>query len=100
MKHEFPILRNMFSSYLNEDLYFEFNSPDKAILVAAEHLEEVGRKAALIELNKILELSLEEKDLRVLILNGLGSCYFYPIEWESGAVWLRHLAFLLKAEDE
>lgn len=44
----------------------------------------------------LLNAKLDEEQLKNIVFNGLGCCYFYPAEWGGGAVWLRHVSSLLK----
>lgn len=96
MNNEFPVIKNMFSAYLNQDFDLEFGGADEAILTFSNHADDIGRESALAELDVLLSVGLDEEQLRSIIFDGLGCCYFYPSEWSDGAAWLRHVSSLLK----
>lgn len=96
MNNEFPVIKNMFSAYLNQDFDLLFGSADEAIFTFFSHADNVGKECALAELDVLLSASLDEEQLRTIIFDGLGCCYFYPAEWSDGAAWLRHVSSLLK----
>lgn len=96
MNNEFPVIKNMFSAYLNQDFDLEFGSADEAIFIFSSHADDISKKRALAELDVLLTVGLDEKQLRSIIFDGLGCCYFYPAEWSDGAAWLRHVSSLLK----
>ena len=96
MNNEFPVIKNMFSAYLNQDFDLEFGSADEAIFAFYSHEDDVGKERVLAELNGLLSFGLDEEQLRSFIFDGLGCSYFYPAEWSDGAAWLRHVSSLLK----
>lgn len=100
MNNEFPLLKNMFSAYLNQDFDLEFGSADEAIFAFSYHANNFDKERALGELNVLLNANIDEEQLKNLIFNGLGCCYFYPAEWGDGAAWLRHVSSLLKKQVE
>lgn len=96
MNGNFPVIKNMFSAYLGQDFDLDFGSADEAIFAFSSHADHVDKKRALAELDALLSANLDEEQLKEMIFNGLGCCYFYPAEWGGGAVWLRHVSSLLK----
>jgi hypothetical protein len=96
MNNEFSVIKNMFSAYLNQDFDLEFGSADEAILTFSAHAENIDKERALAEIGLLLNASLDEGQLKCIIFDKLGCCYFYPAEWSDGAAWLRHVGSLLK----
>jgi hypothetical protein len=85
----------MFSAYLNQDFDLLFGAPDDAIRAFVQHSTEDEVTRAIHDVRTILSMKLSEGDLRNLILQDMGSCYYYPAEWESGERWLRHVLHVL-----
>lgn len=96
MNSNFPVIKNMFSAYLNQDFDLDFGSADEAIFAFSSHAERIDKERALAELDVLLSANLDEEQLKNIIFDGLGCCYFYPAEWDGGAVWLSHVSSLLK----
>ncbi|ALM83113.1 hypothetical protein ASB57_09240 [Bordetella sp. N] len=48
------------------------------------------------DVERILLMRLSEDDLQRFILQELGSYYYFPNEWVSGEVWLRHVLDILR----
>ncbi|MDR6956184.1 hypothetical protein J2W43_000147 [Pseudomonas brassicacearum] len=96
MNSEFPVIKNMFSAYLSQDFDLEFGSADEAIFAFSSHADHIDKERALAELDVLLNADLDEEQLKNIIFDGLGCCYFYPAEWSDGIVWLRHVSSLLK----
>lgn len=88
--------KNLFSAYLNQDFDLLFATADDAIRTFAQQStsDEVSR--AIADVETILSMNLSEEDVRKLVLQELGSCYYYPNEWTSGRVWLRHVLNVLR----
>ncbi|MBU9834734.1 hypothetical protein J1786_07900 [Rahnella sp. L72c] len=97
MNSKFPVIKNMFSAYLSQDFDLDFGSADEAIFVFSSHADRINKERALAELDVLLNANLDEEQLKNIIFNRLGCCYFYPAEWGGGAVWLRHVSSLLKS---
>ncbi|MEN1833559.1 contact-dependent growth inhibition system immunity protein [Pseudomonas lijiangensis] len=96
MNHEFPVIKNVFSAYLNQDFDLEFGSADEAIIAFSSHVDSADKERALDELKLLLSSGLDEAQLRGVIFDKLGCCYFYPAEWSDGATWLKHVVILLR----
>ena len=92
---KFPVIKNMFCAYLSQDFDLDFGSADEAILAFSSHADRIDKERALAELDVLLNAKFDEQ-LKNIVFNGLGCCYFYPAEWGGGAVWLRHVSSLLK----
>ncbi len=95
MSNEFPLIKNVFCAYLHQDSDLEFGSADEAILAFSSHANDVEKGRALAELDVLLGYSLNEEQLKSVIFDELGCCYFYPAEWSDGVAWLKHVRLLL-----
>ncbi|MFP3614878.1 contact-dependent growth inhibition system immunity protein [Paraburkholderia sp. DD10] len=95
MTATFQTVKNMFSAYLNQDFDLVFGTVDDAIRAFVQHSapDEVSR--AKHEIRTILAMQLPEEELQKVILQDLGSCYYYPAEWASAQLWLEHVLALL-----
>jgi hypothetical protein len=90
-----PIVKSMFSVYLNQDFDLVFGTADDAIRAFVEYSDRNEVSRAIDEIRTMLAMTRSEDDLRKLILEELGSCYFYPAEWSSAERWLQHVLLLL-----
>lgn len=95
MKAFLPTVKNMLSAYLNQYFDLVFGTADNAIRAFVEHSSRDEVSRATEELRIILAMPLSEHDQQTFILDELGSCYYYPSEWPSAELWLRHLLFML-----
>lgn len=95
MMANFPTVKNMFSAYLNQDFDLMFGTADDAIRAFVERSAHDEVSLAIGELRAILAMPLSELDQQNLILEGLGSCYYYPAEWSSAELWLQHVLQML-----
>lgn len=96
MNSKFPVIKNMFSAYFSQDFDLVFGSADEAIFAFSSHADHIDKERALVELDVLLNADLDEEQLKNIIFDELGCCYFYPAEWSDGTVWLRHVSSLLK----
>lgn len=96
MKNHFPLLHYWFGCYLNQDYDLEFGTPDAALIAfkskeIAEDLRQLKH-----ELAELIELNLDEPELRDLMFSQLDCGYFYPSEWPTAKDWLKHIYTLLE----
>jgi hypothetical protein len=92
----FQATNNMFSAYLNQDFDLLFGAADDAICAFVRHSSQDEILRVVHELRDILLMKLSEEDMKKLILQDLGACYYYPIEWSSAEVWLEHVLALIE----
>lgn len=86
----------MFSAYLNQDFDLMFDTADDAIRTFAQQSAPYEVSLVMRDIQAILSMKLSEEDLRKLILQDLGSCYYYLTEWTSAGLWLMHVLELLR----
>lgn len=89
------ILRCLFSACLNQDFDLIFGTADDAIRAFFDHGSRDEVLAAIEEIRAIVNMNLQESEAQKLILEDLGSCYYYPADWPSAALWLNHVVGLL-----
>ena len=77
MNNQFPNLTQFFSSYFHQDWTLEANSPGEVVKNYRNSESSESIEAALVELNKLLEMPIAPADLETLILDELG-CYYDP----------------------
>lgn len=87
---------NMFSAYLNQDFDLMFGTADEAIRAFVQHGTPAKVSLVISDVEKVLSMRLSEEDLQKLILQELGSYYYFPAEWASGELWLRHVLDILR----
>lgn len=89
--NDYPNLKNLCRTYLNQDFDLEFGSADNAIRIFFSHQNKEDLAATKKELEKILSGVDSEEILRFLILEQLQSSYHYPAEWPDAKTWLEHV---------
>jgi hypothetical protein len=77
----------------------ESPTPDGMINVFVSDSEPKAIEALRKEVLALLEEDLGEDDLRDFIMEKMPCNYCYWMEWESGAIWLRHILDVLDRED-
>lgn len=93
----FLTAKNMFSAYLNQDFELLFGTVDDALRAFVERSARDEVRRVIDELRELLAMKLPEGDLQRIIYDELGACYYYPNEWPSAELWLRHVLALLDA---
>jgi hypothetical protein len=87
--------KNMFSAYLNQDFDVIFGTADDAIRAFRQHSTGDELSGAIRDIKTILSMQLSEDGLKKLILQDLGSCYYYRAGWPSAEHWLKHVLQVL-----
>ncbi len=77
MNNQFPNLTQFFSSYFHQDWTLEANSPSEVVKDYCNSESPESIEAALVELNKLLEMPIAPADLDTFIQDELG-CYYDP----------------------
>ncbi|VVN29094.1 hypothetical protein PS662_04780 [Pseudomonas fluorescens] len=92
MSTKFPELHDFFGAYFHQDWTVEHDAAEQVI--DAFLVESDPEDLALVrhELDLLLEQRKGEMELREYLLRELSCYYCYWNEWESGDIWLRHIA--------
>lgn len=93
----FNKLYQFLGAYFNEDWMCEYELADdviKGFLLDSntEVIDSVQK-----EISALLEVQMEETELREFLLKDMSCCYCYWHEWESGRVWLNHIDNILRS---
>jgi len=77
MNNQFPDLTQFFSSYFHQDWPLEASSASEVVENYRNSESSESVEAALVELNKLLEMPIAPADLATFTLDELG-CYYNP----------------------
>ncbi|MEZ1318435.1 contact-dependent growth inhibition system immunity protein [Pseudomonas fluorescens] len=92
MNQEYPELHEFFGAYFHQDWTVEHDTAEQVIEYFSSHSDPADLTLVLQELGSLLKLRKSEMELRSYLLRELSCYYCYWNEWESGEVWLRHIA--------
>lgn len=92
MNREFPELHEFFGAYFHQDWLVEHGTAEQVL--DAFLSESASEDLILVqnELNTLIDQGMAESALRRYMLADLSCYYCYWFAWESGDVWLRHIA--------
>ncbi|MGF0242264.1 contact-dependent growth inhibition system immunity protein [Rhodococcus sp. IEGM1300] len=92
MNKEFPELHNFFGAYFHQDWTVEHQTAEQVVDAFLVDSSPEDLKLVWEELNALLDQRMGELDLRKYLLRELSCYYCYWNVWESGELWLRHIA--------
>lgn len=88
MNNQFPNLTQFFSSYFHQDWRLEADTSSEVVKNYRNSESSESVEAALVELNKLLEMPIAPADLETFIIDELG-CYYDPSsENQTVTEWL------------
>ncbi|WP_408636439.1 contact-dependent growth inhibition system immunity protein [Pseudomonas uvaldensis] len=99
MKNRYPELFHFFGCYFHQDWMCESSEPDGVIRLFASDSVPQAIDALRKEISVLLDERLGEEDLRDFIMEKMPCNYCYWMEWESGAMWLKHILEVLDRDD-
>ncbi|MFH0024920.1 contact-dependent growth inhibition system immunity protein [Pseudomonas fluorescens] len=91
MKSDFPETRDFFGSYFHQDWLEEHDTADQVI---DDFLSSSDQEILILfrsELQALLNLKIDEMNLRAFFFKEMHCYYCYWNEWTSGEIWLRHI---------
>ncbi|MGN8278673.1 contact-dependent growth inhibition system immunity protein [Pseudomonas sp. SMN5] len=99
MKNRYPKLFHFFGCYFHQDWMCESSDPDGVIRLFVSDSEPQAIGALKKEIVMLLAERLDEVSLRDFIMEKMPCNYCYWMEWESGAIWLKHILEVLDEDD-
>jgi phenylalanyl-tRNA synthetase beta subunit len=88
MNDQFPYLTQFFSSYFHQDWLLEDSNASEVVENYRNSESPESIEAALVELNKLLEMPIALADLETFILDKLGCYYDASSENQTVREWL------------
>lgn len=88
---EFPALFQLFSGYLHQDWREDHVSADAAVLAFKDEAPVGALHDALVEIDRLLGLQLDDASLDRVLVDGLGCCYQPRRDGVATAIWLTRI---------
>lgn len=95
MNKKYSQLQQLLAGYFNQDWVDDYNNADDVIssFIFESSIETL--KSAHRELKALLLTDKTEQELQDFLFTDIGCGYYYPYEWKSGKLWLKHIDSLL-----
>lgn len=90
-QQHFPALAYYFNAYLNQDFDIIFGDAEHALSAYQSTESDDEQHTLKHEIKSLLESSLDENQLRILLLDDMDCNYFYPADELTAREWLGHL---------
>lgn len=98
MKNELCELHDFFGAYFHQDWMVEHETVEQVINAFLADSEPGDLALVRDELKFLLDQRKDEVELRAYLLKELSCYYCYWNVWESGELWLRHIASMLDSK--
>jgi hypothetical protein len=92
MSRDFPELHDFFGAYFHQDWTVEYDTAEQVIDAFLADSDSEDLMTARQELDVLIGRKMDESVLREYLLTELSCYYCYWNVWESGEIWLRHIA--------
>ena len=100
MNKELPELHDFFGAYFHQDWTVEHGTAEQVIDAFLADADPGDLMLVRDELNFLLDQQKDEVELREYLLKELSCYYCYWNVWESGELWLRHIASKLGSKTD
>ena len=97
---EYPALFQLFGGHLHQDWRDEHESPDDVIDSFKEDAPIAAVHDALVELDALLALQLDDETLSSVLVDGLGCAYQPQLDGITAVAWLQHVRTRLLPQRE
>jgi CdiI immunity protein len=95
---EYPALYQLFGGYLNQDWRTEYRTPDEALDAFKQEAPIAAVHDALVELDRLEELHLDDATMSRLLSEGFECGYQPPLDGVDTVEWIRRLRTRLLPE--
>lgn len=93
---KYPALSYFLRCYLNQDFEEIFGGAEEALLSYKKTETNEEQREIIKEIQSLIESSYNEKELQKIILDDIGSNYYYLNEWGACKDWLLHILSILR----
>ena len=95
---EYPALFQLFGGYLHQDWRTEYSSADAAIDSFKQDAPIDAVHDALVELDRLLELQLDDSAMSRVLIDGFECSYQPQLDGTDAVSWVQHVRDLLLPE--